>query len=484
MSFDVDRRVFGISLDAFEPLLLRRFAAEGELSALQGLLDSGFAVPTSNPAGLMGAVWPSVYTGLDPGHHGRFYYVQAPSGSYRETHFSARNCGGEPFWHALSRAGKRVCVFDVPKTAPWSDLNGLQLSDWSSHDPEAAGFCTHPPELAAEVLARFGPDPAGPCEGIAQTEAGLRAFLARQERRIARKREVIDDLLEHGPWDFFLASFAAAHCIGHLTWHLHDPTHPRHDPELAARLGDPFLRIYKVLDAAVGSLLQRLDPGDRVVLMCPHGMGPYYGMVDLLDEVLRRAEVSADDQGASAGSGSRKAFGLARRAWNMIPGWVRNWVPPEDLEAVCDHLVEVLRELRNVDTGKPAVSKVHRSRELYPGPRLDDLPDLMIEWDRDTPIRAIESPRIGRVEGEIRDSRTGDHRANGEGLFVFRGPGIAHGSLAETVPSTRVATTLSRLLGVDLEPLADAPVTEVFSAALAPPPTRTGAGGGHPAHVP
>jgi predicted AlkP superfamily phosphohydrolase/phosphomutase len=80
------------------------------------------------------------------------------------------------------------------------------------------------------------------------------------------------------------------------------------------------------------------------------------------------------------------------------------------------------RALINVATGKPAVEEVFRVHELYPGPRVDDLPDLAILWSSDAPINAVESPRLGRLEIRAVEDRSGNHRP--EGFLLARGSGI------------------------------------------------------------
>jgi len=63
----------------------------------------------------------------------------------------------------LSEQGRRVAIIDVPKTSPASRLNGIQLVDWGTHDPEL-GFVTLPLSLATDLESRFGPHPVPTCD--------------------------------------------------------------------------------------------------------------------------------------------------------------------------------------------------------------------------------------------------------------------------------------------------------------------------------
>jgi predicted AlkP superfamily phosphohydrolase/phosphomutase len=137
-------------------------------------------------------------------------------------------------------------------------------------------------------------------------------------------------------------------------------------------------------------------------------------------------------------------------------GWVR---PGADFDAVCSELECELRQLVNLETGRPLVRRVLRTAEHYVGEHLDALPDLLVEWDREAPIRRIHSPRIGTIEGEFRGGRTGDHKPNG--LLMAAGPGIPPQRLERPVSVTDVAPTLAARLGVSLTDVDGAPIPEL-----------------------
>lgn len=95
------------------------------------------------------------------------------------------------------------------------------------------------------------------------------------------------------------------------------------------------------------------------------------------------------------------------------------------------------------------VKEVLRSDHVFPGEYRDDLPDLLVRWNRDRLIRAVTSPKTGEVAGEDTGTRrSGDHRP--EGLLLVRGPGIPAGPLRETVLAEDIAPTLAAMLGVTL----------------------------------
>ncbi len=119
--------------------------------------------------------------------------------------------------------------------------------------------------------------------------------------------------------------------------------------------------------------------------------------------------------------------------------------PGKEYDALCNELVRELSELVNTDTGKKAVSEVLRIDELCQGENIWDLPDLIVKWAGDAPIKALYSPRIGTVTGENPERRTGAHRPYG--FLVASGKNIIQGKTVEGASIMDIAPTILYLLG-------------------------------------
>jgi predicted AlkP superfamily phosphohydrolase/phosphomutase len=133
--------------------------------------------------------------------------------------------------------------------------------------------------------------------------------------------------------------------------------------------------------------------------------------------------------------------------------------PGAPAERFSKELSSDLLAVVDADTGRPLVRAVHRTRELWRGPRLEDLPDLLVEWADNGPlantavgprpaavVRAT-SPKIGLIEGVNEWGRTGEHRR--DGLLAVSRPGIQPG-LLDGVDLLDVAPTILALLGTEL----------------------------------
>jgi predicted AlkP superfamily phosphohydrolase/phosphomutase len=507
----LDRRtkLLVICVDAGDPGLIARWAAEGSLPTFRSLLDRGISCVTTNPVGLyVGSVWPSFWTGLPPTRHGRYCYKQLRPGSYEETWTSSRDTVGRPFWDDLSAQGRRVAILDVPKTVTSTGLNGIQLVDWGTHDPEGDA-ATSPPALAAEVEARFGTHPVRQCDAQGRGVAEFVALRDALVRGVTLKTELSRHFLGQGGWDLFLTVFAEGHCAGHQFWHVHDPSHPRHDPEMARTLGDPIHDVYAAIDAGIARLLAQAGEDAPVLVLASHGMGPHYDGTYLLERILQareRAEMSApalttarvlesawqrlprsvrrllralrtpvkhrlgdalvEPDNASRrcyASSNNDVFGAIRV--NLVGREPRGRVHPgAEYERFCEELERDLLTLVNVDTGRRLVRRVVRTADAYPGEPVEQFPDLMIEWDRGAPVSTIYSPKTGTIRGQWTGNRTGDHQASG--LLIAAGPGLERDRLSKAVDVTQIGATIAAMLGVTLPDGTSAPVPELVEALL------------------
>ncbi|MEE8123249.1 MAG: alkaline phosphatase family protein [Alphaproteobacteria bacterium] len=482
-------KVLLISVDSAELDLVLRWSDSGFLPALRSLRDDGAWSFVSSTPGLGNhAMWPTFYTGVSPARHGRFYDIQVEPGGYQDVQIGVEEVKREPFWNVISRAGRKVAIINVPKAPLSRDLNGFQLADWGTHDFEHPTVCSWPPDLAAEVTARYGADTIGICDVPDRQPEDYAAFRDALVARTERLARFAEDTLAQGGWDLFLVVFGDSHCVGHQCWHIHDPTHPRHDAALAGRVGDPLRDVYAAIDAAVARLLERAGPEATRIVFVGSGMEANYTGDLVLDPILRNLETAPRDPGT-------KLLGGAKWAWGKIPDAVKRRLrrpiehiiqaakasdrmgrasfampnhsgygairvnvigreamgrvhPGPEFEAYCDALAADLMDIVNLETDERLVRRILRPADLYKGEYLDFLPDLLVEWNRAAPITSVGSPKIGKIRRPYRGHRTGDHTPHC--IFFARAPGVAPGQLEGPVSVMDFAPTAAHLLGVSL----------------------------------
>jgi predicted AlkP superfamily phosphohydrolase/phosphomutase len=310
-------------------------------------------------------------------------------------------------------------------------------------------------------------------------------------------------LLRDQPFDLFLTVFPETHWAMHMLWQLLDPEHPAHDPDIVGEFKDFFRELFAKIDARIGELIA-CRPEANVLVFSLSGMGPNLSCWHLLPEVLQRLQVAAPASARSGGPlggmlpmrrwGAAKirkmedtvSLGAIRIAKRIAPRrlwdrWTRrilhagnNWnrsrafcvpndysgairinlrgrepqglvEPGAEYDALCTELREALLELEDVETGRPVVKDVLRTREICHGQHVDELPDLIVLWSSERAVGGVRSARVGTVHGTFPERRSGAHRPYG--FLIASGPRIRRGVTIEDVHTLDLAPTILSLCG-------------------------------------
>lgn len=506
-------KVLFICLDAAERDLLVEWAEAGILPNIRALRGRSLWADAPALPGLgSGALWPSFSTGVNPSRHGRYFSLHMRKGTYELYKYKFDKDRWRPFWRSLSEAGRRVAVIDVPYDSLCDGINGLQITDWGIHNPQRADVGIWPPEEAEEIAERFGlEDPFGICDHYSPNGEDMEAFSRGLVARIGKKGDLACHYLARGGWDLFLMTFDESHCAGHRAWHLHDADDPRHDPEVARRVGDPVKDVYVAIDTQMGRLMELAGPDAAVVFLSGTGMGPNFPGNHLLDEILAGLEgdrtnlarlvtkparliwskvlpahirarlrskvVHVEQSMIESDRKRRKAFVVPH---NDISGAIRlNLVGREpngmvhsgaEADEFCDQLTRDLMELKNLTTGEPMVQRVVRTADLYKGEHVEDFADLFVVWNKSGWVTSVGSPKIGVIKQTPSGVRTGDHTPHG--LFMASSPHIAAGHRQEPVSILDLAPTVAALLGVELTDAEGTQIAEICATSEAREPVK------------
>ena len=163
------------------------------------------------------------------------------------------------------------------------------------------------------------------------------------------------------------------------------------------------------------------------------------------------------------------AYGTFGNIVINVQGRERNGIvaPGAEYEAVRDEIAKALRELRDPASGRAIVAAVHRREELFSGPHLDRVPDLVVEfvdyeWLGKGNLKSRTETIWDKVEIAGTDAAyVGSHRH--EGIVALSGPSAAPGGLFASIED--VAPTIQYLLG---EPIPESMEGQLIDAAIDP----------------
>ena len=499
--------ILGLDGATWDVLLPR--VDQGEMPNLAGLLERGVwgGLQSTTPP-FSAQAWVSLSTGKNQARHGVVdFWERSPSAPLtdRRTFVSSRLVRGETLWQTAGRHGRRVGVVNVPVTYPPAPVEGYLVSGFLT--PPGKADYVYPAALRDEIEALvpgYEPDPFDPLGATQQQLVELAEWMEKHEK-VARQ------LMERHPADLFFSVIQAVDHLQHLFWN-----------DIAGRSANPgraalIDHCYSLADDILGHRLGRLDGETTFFLVSDHGFGPARrwfhvnrfllerGLLALgevrgsgpgaalarlgltpqrLRSLVRRLDVLGlrrwmgrlaritagrqidgalarpiDWSGTQAVSGSPASEGIFVNLKGREPHGVVE--PGQPYDALRDRLAAELLALRDPDTNEQVVQAVYRREELYEGPFLDLLPDLVFDLG-DGPYLASDEPMAARVfEPLPPDLLQGRHRPTG--VLAAAGAGIAAGRRIDGARIVDVAPTVLYALDLPIPDDMDGrPLVEIF----------------------
>lgn len=504
------RRAIVLGLDGATFDLLLPRAEGGQMPHLAALLErSAWGELQSTTPPFSAQAWVSLATGQNQARHGVVDFWQHTadlSPGQRRSFASARQIHSETLWQIASRHKLQVGIANVPVTYPPQEVNGYLVSGFLT--PPRREDYTVPQSLRDEILALvpdYEPDPFDPLGASRRQVLELGRWMEKHER-VARY------LAARYPADLFFSVVQALDHLQHLFWN--EAVHTGRQGEYGALVDD----CYRLADETIGHRTGLLDGATNLFLVSDHGFGPaekWFHVNRFLQEEGLLA-VGPAQGGAAAGSLARlgltpdrlrdlirraDVLGLRRRVGRMARvtlgrrldqrltpavDWSRTRAisgspategifvnlkrrepegivePGQEYEALREHLIQALLDLRDPQTGGAIVHAVYRREELYEGPFLEQLPDLVFDLG-EHPYLAGDSLTASRVlEPLPSDFLQGRHRANG--IFIATGPDIRPGVRLEGARIVDVAPTVLYALGLPIPKDMDGrPLLSIFT---------------------
>jgi len=482
-------RLLIVALDAAEPLLVEKWGAMGKLPTLTEIRQHNYEVALENFPGFgNGVFWPSLNTGTDPSHHGRYYRSQVVPPNYTvEPFLEDRDMKVPPFWRALEDKGYQLAIIDPVETGMGFLSKGIELVRWMVHGRTGPAESS-PAHIVSQFINRFGDDPFdGNADAARKAGLSLEEMTEQVLRRIDTKTRAMRELLDERDWDVFYVTYGDPHDVGHLAWHVHEEQEQSKDPD--ATLKNPLARCYKALDASVAELMKSVtEEGQTIVLMGP-GMEANVSGNLLLAEILRSIQgrprraamnplvkfsrflaqsplvptsIRKKTKRAKARARSKVRAATGQRFYsiphNENAGAIRLSVvgrepngmvlPGKPYDEACVEISEQLLAIKDASGTVPIISRIVKVHDEYSGPALEALPDLMIIWNREADLSRVSSPQIGTINNPTSTGRSGDH--SNRGLLLSDQPISAAGGVS-LAPSQVAPVLIDALQRVDAQ---------------------------------
>jgi predicted AlkP superfamily phosphohydrolase/phosphomutase len=363
----VRHRAVVIGLDGTPLSLLRRLADDGTMPTVRRLIGEGTLkhMTTTIPE-ISSVAWSSFMTGVNPGKHGVYGFIDLQPRSYKVYFPNFKHVKGDTIWDVIGRKNRRSVVVNVPSTYPAREMNGVLISGFVAIDLAKATF---PPSLVPSLR-----------EHAYQIDVDARkikesndALMADVFHTLDRRRVVLRELFEREDWDLFVGVITETDRMQHFFWEaIEDPAHPLH-----AR----FRAFYSEVDDLIGWFASRIGGSDTLFLMSDHGFAPLDQQVYLNRWLVERGYLRFGKENPT----SIEDIGPDSRAFVMDPARVYvnlkgkfplGCVEHAEYRALRDELKREIAEL-TID-GQRVVARVFEKEEIFDGPHLESAPDLCV----------------------------------------------------------------------------------------------------------
>lgn len=361
------KRALLIGLDGVPYTLLQRLIAKGvtpNLGALAGRGEAHFKQMDVSLPEISSVSWSSFMTGVNPGRHGIYGFMDLKPGTYQMYFPSYPHLKAPPLWDTLGKEGKFSVVINLPGTYPARPHNGVLVSGFVAIDLKKA---VHPPEILP-ALQGFGYR-----IDVDTTKAQDADFLYRDLDETLDAREKAFGHFWNEKWDLFVAIITGTDRLQHFQWHaVADESHPNHERAMA---------FYRKADAVVGKLASRLGEDGTLFAMSDHGFTGIESEVYLNRWLAERGFLKWEKDPPDSFDnidGATRAFALdpSRIYVHRKGRYPKGRVEEGEVPALRQELKSAALSLEF--QGRKVIRQVFFPEEIYEGPEIARAPDLIL----------------------------------------------------------------------------------------------------------
>jgi len=413
-------KVIVLGIDGVPCSLLKRFISQGLMPNLENLVQKGTLTDmTASIPEVSSTSWTTFMTGVNPGKHGIYGFMELEKGSYQWRFPNSHDIKSSTLWEIAGTHNKKSIVINVPSTYPAKALNGILTAGFVALDLKKATY----PESAYEYLKNIGYRMDVDTQKAHQSLEALAADI--KETFDIRKRAILH-FLDKREWDLFIGVITETDRLHHYLWTaLDEESHPQHKF---------FLDFYRTLDIFIGEIYKRADDDISFIMLSDHGATAIKQEIYLNTWLKEKGYLkfrkenpdSFDDMLAES-----KVFVLdpARFYIHSRKKYPNGNVDESEYDVIRRKLKEDLLAL-SIE-GEKVIKTVLFKEELYQGNVYDEAPDLVaLSFEGYDLKGSINKPQISG-----RSFLTGGHTREDAFLYINRKINSANINIVDVGPT-------------------------------------------------
>jgi predicted AlkP superfamily phosphohydrolase/phosphomutase len=252
----VNTFIFG--LDGANPELVNEWIEQGDLPNLKKIRDSGLSgkLKSTFPP-ITGPAWSTFQTGVNPGKHGVFNWLDV-SDSYKGKAINSNSLKTKTIWDIISHQGGEVGILSLPLTYPPKKVNGFLIPGFLT--PKEGDSISYPKSEFSQLIDevpefKFKPPYFTPTISPKKW--------VKQLKKTTRTRGEAARFLykKHSP-SVFMVHFFSTDTVQHKLWNYREEG------------WDPRLEVFKETDRQLGKLMEIAPDNSTFIAVSDHGFGP------------------------------------------------------------------------------------------------------------------------------------------------------------------------------------------------------------------
>lgn len=462
----MSKKVLVLGLDAAPPELVFEAFYE-DLPNLRHLMENGvYARMTSTHPPITIPAWMVMVTGKNMGKLGLYGFRHRKPGTYNDIWIAHSLAVKEKtVWDILSEQKKQVIVIGVPPTYPPKPVNGYLISCFLT--PTTEKNYTYPKELKREIQEQVGEYLV---DVVFRTEEKDR--LLKQLYEMTEKRfRVIEYLMTHKPWDFFMFVEIGVDRIQHAFWKFFDKQHHLYQP--GNKYENAIKRYYQFVDEKIGKLLKLVDNDTIIIAVSDHGAKRMKGSFCINEWLIKKGYLTLKKKPKTVVSPEKaevdwsrtKAWGWggyhARIFFNVKGREPQGVIEPERYERFRKQLTEEIKATRGPN-GEQWDTKVYTPEEIYPKGK-GDYPDLTIYFD-DLSWRSAGTIGHNKLYLPENDKGPDDAVHSHHGIFILYDPNKKIGKKIPDITILDIAPTILKIMDISIPSDMEGHIIEEVSA--------------------
>lgn len=413
-------RVVVIGIDGVPCSLLQQFIREGLMPNLAGVVEKGtLKSMTASIPEVSSTSWTTFMTGVNPGKHGIYGFMELQRGSYQWKFPNSNDVKSDTLWEIAGRHNKKSIVLNVPSTYPAKELNGILTAGFVALDLKKATY----PEPAYKYLNSIGYKMDVDTKKALQS---LDAFAEDINNTFAVRKKAILHFLDDHEWDLFIGVITETDRLHHYLWvALEDNNHPQHSF---------FIDFYKQLDVFIGEVYERLGENIPLIMLSDHGSTAIKQEIYLNAWLKEKGYLNFNKENPDSFEdilSESRIFVLdpSRFYIHLKDKYPRGSVDPGEYERLRQEIKEELESL--TVEGERVIKTVLFKEDLYHGDFFNNAPDFVALSHEGYDLKGA----VNKTKVAGRSFLTGAHTRDNAFFYINRKIDANDINIADTGPT-------------------------------------------------